>query len=165
MGTACNRTRSWNLEGEVEAYRSDAQVGTNILSYWQVCAHNYPQVQHVLTAVLLKENRLRYPTIFALAMDIIPIQGSAVPCERIFSSAKETMTARRNRISSELMEALQMMKFSFKRGRGLDFTTGTSKEDELKDMEDTLEKEGFVPEDVPSLIQELALEMERVEIA
>lgn len=98
-------------------------------------------------------------------MDIIPIQGSAVPCERVFSSAKETTTARRNRISSELMEALQMLKFSFKKGRGLDFTTGTSREDELEDMEDTLEKEGFVPEDVPSLIRELALEMERVEIA
>ena len=88
-------------------------------------------------------------------MDIIPIQGSAVPCERVFSSAKETTTAWRNRISSELMEALQMLKFSFKKGRGLDFTTGTSREDELGDMEDALEKEGFVPEDVPSFIREL----------
>jgi hypothetical protein len=112
--------------------------------------------------VLLKENQLRYPTIFALAMDIIPIQGSAVPCERVFSSAKETVTARRNRISGELMEALQMLKFSFRKGRGLNFTAGTSREDELQDMQDALEKEGFVPEDVPSLLRELAFEIERV---
>ena len=31
-------------------------------------------------------------------------------------------------------------------------------------MQDTLEKEGFVLEDIPSLIQELALEIEHVEI-
>ncbi|KZT18614.1 hypothetical protein NEOLEDRAFT_1021773, partial [Neolentinus lepideus HHB14362 ss-1] len=51
-----------------------------------------------------------YPTIFKLAMDILPIQGSAVPCERVFSSGKETVTDRRNRLSPELMEALQMLK-------------------------------------------------------
>jgi hypothetical protein len=60
----------------------------------------------------LKENQLCYPTIFALAMDIIPIQGSAVPCECVLSSAKETTTARQNQISGELMEVLQMLKFS-----------------------------------------------------
>ena len=77
---------------------------------------------------------MRYPTIFALAMDIIPIQGSAVPCERVFSSSKETTTARRNRLSPELMEALQMLKFSFKRGRCLDFTAGTSRDAELEEL-------------------------------
>jgi len=67
-------------------------------------------------------------------MDIIPIQGSAVPCERVFSSSKETTTARRNRIGPELMEALQMLKYSFKKGRGLDFTSGTSRDDELEQL-------------------------------
>ena len=67
-------------------------------------------------------------------MDIIPIQGSAVPCERVFSSSKETTTARRNRIGPELMEALQMLKYSLKKGRGLDFTSGTSRDDELEQL-------------------------------
>ena len=53
-----------------------------------------------------------------LAMDVLPIQGSAVPCERVFSSAKETTTARRNHISPELMEALQMLKFAVCKGKG-----------------------------------------------
>jgi len=59
-------------------------------------------------------------------MDILPIQGSSVPCERVFSSGKETTMDRRNRISPELMEALQLLKFSLKQGHPLDFTTGTS---------------------------------------
>ena len=46
-----------------------------------------------------------------------------MPCERIFSSAKETDTAKRNNISPALMEALQMLKFSYKKDR-LNFTAG-----------------------------------------
>ena len=36
-----------------------------------------------------------------------PAQASSVPCERLFSSGKETCTARRNRLQPHLMEALQ----------------------------------------------------------
>lgn len=45
-------------------------------------------------------------------MDVLPAQASSVPCERLFSSGKETCTARRNRIQPELMEALQALKLS-----------------------------------------------------
>jgi hypothetical protein len=58
-------------------------------------------------------------------MDYLPIQATSVPCERVFSSAKETDTAKRNRISPVLMEALQLLKFSLKKER-LDFTCGWS---------------------------------------
>ena len=72
-------------------------------------------------------------------MDFLAIQGSAVPCERVFSSAKETTTARRNRILPELMEALQMLKFSFRAGHILNFMAGTSKEDEIRNLESVSE--------------------------
>ena len=68
-------------------------------------------------------------------MDILPIQASSVPSERVFSSGKETMTARRRRISPRLMESLQILKFSINKGRSLDFTKGLSWEDELKEIE------------------------------
>jgi hypothetical protein len=68
-------------------------------------------------------------------MDIIPIQASSVPCERIFSSGKETMSARRNRISGELMEQLQILKFSIKKGRPLNFTAEMNWKDELQKFE------------------------------
>jgi len=81
-------------------------------------------------------------------MDILPIQGSAVPCECVFLSAKEMMAARRSRISPELMRALQMLKFSVKQGRGLDFTNGLNWEDELNELEILTSARSRVPEDV-----------------
>jgi hAT family C-terminal dimerisation region len=57
-------------------------------------------------------------------MDIIPIQASSVPCERVFSSSKETVSARRNALGSNLIEALQLLKFATKQGRELSFTEG-----------------------------------------
>ena len=56
-------------------------------------------------------------------MDYLPIQATSVPCERVFSSAKETDTNKRNRMSPLLMEALQLLKFSLKKER-LNFTAG-----------------------------------------
>jgi len=49
-------------------------------------------------------------------MDILLVQASAVACERLFPSSKETCTPRRNRINPDLMEALQILKFSFRSG-------------------------------------------------
>jgi hypothetical protein len=56
-------------------------------------------------------------------MDYLPVQATSVPCERVFSSAKETDTARRNKISPVLMEALQLLKFSVRKER-LNFMDG-----------------------------------------
>lgn len=88
-----------------------------------------------------------------MAMDVIPIQASAVPCERVFSSAKETTTARRNRISPKLMEALQMLKFSIGHSRGLDFTYGTSRSAELDDLEMCERIDASIPDNMASFIQ------------
>jgi hypothetical protein len=70
-----------------------------------------------------------------MALDYLPIQASAVPCERVFSSSAETDTRRRNRISSLLMEALQMLKFYFKKER-LNFTKDWAvSEEEMTEVE------------------------------
>jgi hypothetical protein len=68
-------------------------------------------------------NRMEFPTLFSIAMDYLPIQATSVPCERVFSSAKDTDTAKRNRISPVLIEALQMLKYSLKKER-LNFMDG-----------------------------------------
>ena len=67
-------------------------------------------------------------------MDILPIQASSVPWERVFSSSKETVTARRNSLSPKLMEALQLLKFSTKQGRGISFTKGLDVIEELTEL-------------------------------
>lgn len=83
-----------------------------------------------------------------MALDYLPIQASAVPSERVFSSGKETMTPRRNRTKPELMEALQITKFSLKKDR-LNFTKGWEAEartvDEASDT-DLLERVIDAPE-------------------
>ncbi|EPS92713.1 hypothetical protein FOMPIDRAFT_1080322, partial [Fomitopsis schrenkii] len=52
-----------------------------------------------------------WPILWRMAMDYLPVQATSVPCERLFSSAADTDTPKRNRISAELMEALQVLKF------------------------------------------------------
>ncbi|KIK17808.1 hypothetical protein PISMIDRAFT_45086, partial [Pisolithus microcarpus 441] len=56
-----------------------------------------------------------FPTLYHMAMDYLAIQGSAVPCEQIFSSSAETDTKKQNRIKPALMEALQMPKYHQKK--------------------------------------------------
>jgi hypothetical protein len=90
--------------------------------------------------------------VFVLAMDVLPIQASAVPCERVFSSRKETMMARRNRISPELMEALQVLKYSVWNGQALNFTAGMEWNDELKELENHDMHLQQIPEDINSFI-------------
>jgi hypothetical protein len=69
----------------------------------------------------LQVNADTFPTIFFMAMDYLPIQASAVPCERVFSLSAETDTKQMKRINPALMEALQMLKFHLKKER-LNFT-------------------------------------------
>ncbi len=53
------------------------------------------------------------------------------------------------------MEALQMLKFAFKRGQFLDFTAGTSKEAEISDLEAMLADQDSIPEDILTFIEQL----------
>ena len=68
-------------------------------------------------------------------MDIILIQASSVPCERVFSSGKKTMAPWRRCISAKLIESLQMIKYSIWKGRLLNFTQGMQWNNELIEFE------------------------------
>ena len=131
------------VEQEYMGYIMDrSKKEVDILKFWEVsdsCC-GFP----IRTNRAIQSNRKVYPTIYAIAMDYLPIQASSVPCERIFSSSAETDTRRRNRISPLVMEALQMLKCQFRTER-MDFTTGWM----------TLEK--HMTEDCPDkdLLQEL----------
>ncbi|KIM68662.1 hypothetical protein SCLCIDRAFT_20020 [Scleroderma citrinum Foug A] len=86
------------VEQELASYVTSvcSPEGTDSISFWAM-------------------SRSAYPTLYRLAMDYLPIQASSVPCERVFSSASETMTKRHNHISPILMEAIQMTKFFLKK--------------------------------------------------
>ena len=64
-----------------------------------------------------------FPLMFRVALDVLPAQASAVPCERVFSTSKETCSDRRNRILPKLLEVLQVIKYARKQDR-LDFMDG-----------------------------------------
>lgn len=87
-------------------------------------------------------------------MDILPIQASSVPCERVFSSSKETTTQRRNRTTGEHMEEIQILKFAINQDQ-LSFTSGTSQEDELRLLGAIEMMHGAVPEDLVSFCKSL----------
>ncbi|PCH38909.1 hypothetical protein WOLCODRAFT_38137, partial [Wolfiporia cocos MD-104 SS10] len=63
-----------------------------------------------------------YPTLYRAALDVLPVQAaSAVPCERVFSSSKDTDTSQRSSLDPETMEILQVIKYSLRQDR-LSFT-------------------------------------------
>jgi hAT family C-terminal dimerisation region len=133
-----NLAKDYGLVGEMDIGESDPDTQTveqeyqayatgklskhaSILKFWEVGRCCVMILQSMLTA--LQNNCTTFPTLFAIAMDYIPVQASSVPCERVFSSSAETDTKRRNRISPMLMEALQTLKFHLKKEH-LDFTAG-----------------------------------------
>ncbi|KAF8164876.1 hypothetical protein B0H34DRAFT_625075, partial [Crassisporium funariophilum] len=61
--------------------------------------------------------------LYKIALDVIPVQASAVPCKRVFSSSKETDTDRRSNTGQTVMEILQISKY-LARSHRLDFTSG-----------------------------------------
>lgn len=97
-----------------------ASPTNDLVSFWGVRIYTFSKNFALLMATQMA--RSQYPTFFQMAMDYLPIQASAVPCERAFSSGAETLTARRNRIKPPIMEALQMLKFALRKSR-LSFTS------------------------------------------
>lgn len=67
------------------------------------------------------------------------------------------MTDRRNRIGADLMEQLQMLKFSYKSGHHLDFTQGTSEKDALQSLEEAIDGQECVAEDIHTFLQSLSM--------
>jgi hypothetical protein len=99
----------------------------------------------------LQENQGKWPTLFKLAMDLLAIQGTSVPCERVFSASKETARARRNRLGPRIMEALQVLKFHSK--QGLNFTQGLQEVDQVAELE---QEEAAVPvEDLRAYLRDV----------
>ncbi|KIO17968.1 hypothetical protein M407DRAFT_32366 [Tulasnella calospora MUT 4182] len=115
---------------ELGAYLSEPRPsgGVNMLAFWS-------------------GRSLQFPLLSSVALDVLPVQASSVPCERVFSSAKETTTHRRANLSTELMMALQVLKFIYRQER-LDFTS------HLVRKEDDYEISKFAPGEAARLLKE-----------
>jgi len=63
-----------------------------------------------LIETFLEINSSRFPVWASLAKDYLSIMGSSVSSERAFSSAGITISKRRNRLQTDIVEALQFLK-------------------------------------------------------
>lgn len=115
------------VEQEYQAYITAtlSPKSIDILKFWEASnkTGHRPSIVFTNTNTFFQISSTMFPTLFAMAMDYLPIQASAVSCERVFSSSAETDTKRRNRINPLLMESLQMVKYNLKKER-LNFTEG-----------------------------------------
>lgn len=77
----------------------------------------------------------------------MPVQASAVPCERVFSSSKETDVLRRSKTSPLTMEVLQVLKYLYRSER-IPFTA------RFLATEADLDEEGVEPGQINNLLTE-----------
>ena len=113
------------VEQELRRYEEDGLSDvTSLVAFWEVGFITPMSQRHfLLTWTLSQEHKCAYPVLFHLAMDILPAQATVVPCERVFSSSKETCMLHRSQLGPITFEILQVLKYLYQRER-LDFTTG-----------------------------------------
>ena len=152
LTNSSRNTQSWVIE--TEGRKLITQEGGGVILEWyggrNFCSCLLAGENSVYACLhyhscWVQENCLHYLTIFTTAMYILPIQGSSIPSNWVFSSAKETLTNSSNYILPELMEGLQMLKYSVKHGHSMNFPTGSSWDDEKPAMEKLITIEGNTP--------------------
>ena len=116
------------VEQELDSYASgSSQRDTDILHFWEVSLPCVIRIECSQSSWYMQINKGNFPTLFAIAMDYLPVQASSAPCQRVFLSAEETDT-KRNQVHPILMEILQTMKYSLKKDhRSTGGSTGGSK--------------------------------------
>ncbi len=69
-----------SLETEVNAYLLEPRSSIPVLKYWEVKAIICVHYTNILISYF-QDNQHRYPTLFAFALDVLPIQSTSVPSE------------------------------------------------------------------------------------
>ncbi|KAF5358783.1 hypothetical protein D9758_008530 [Tetrapyrgos nigripes] len=116
-----NTDPSTDLERENEALIKDRRMAEEELHSWIGEGILKDKKADLVRFWDDKTRQDKYPSLFRLALDVLPVQASAVPCERAFSSSKETDADRRSRMSTVLVEVLQILK-DFYRDDRLNFS-------------------------------------------
>ena len=83
---------------------------------WSFCSRAACSVK-LTNVLILQDNATRYPVLSHIALDYLPIQGSSVPCEHIFSDAGLTDMKHCARLLPENFGAIQTVKGKYKKER------------------------------------------------
>lgn len=70
----------------------------------------WPENDDPITWWLQEKQRLEYPTLHKMAINILSIPAMSADVERLFSSAGLTLSNRRNRMGTDMLEALESLK-------------------------------------------------------
>ena len=62
---------------------------------------------------LWQDNCQLYPKLAWIALDVLPYQVSSIPCEWLFSAAKQVANDQHAHLGSQIFEELQLMKFAW----------------------------------------------------
>jgi hypothetical protein len=122
-----------------------ARTGVNSITFWQVSDSDLIIIHTdfilgepaaISNSILCRNGHITHSSICS------PMRASF-----LFSQGNHDVTLRRSQIGPDLMEALKMLKFSLRNGRCLDFTIGTTKEEELEALEMEMRDELGIPDD------------------
>ena len=91
-----------------------------------------------------------------MAMDILAIQASLVPCKCVFSSAKETIVPCQYHLKPVIMEATQMIKYALRSSTNstLNFTAHLSVDSVMKEMDEADKLIINLPSDIEEYCKE-----------
>jgi hypothetical protein len=90
----------------------------DVFAWWRVShamlpSHSPLPMMLIPLPSFIQQHTLRYPTLARVARDFLAIQGSAVKCERAFSSSGQTVTDRRSSLHPKTVGALQILKSAY----------------------------------------------------
>lgn len=91
----------------------------------------------------------KYPTVAKMAKDILSIPASGVGVERLFNTARDVCTYRRNRLNSTTIEIIMLIKWYEKLG------IPSVEKSDILDQEGNQVDEPFVDEQAASVNEEL----------
>ena len=56
-----------------------------------------------------KEHEMEFPVLSRVARKYLAVQATSIPCERMFSTLRNTVTEKRNRLEDDIVEAMIML--------------------------------------------------------
>ncbi|KAF7330238.1 putative AC transposase [Mycena venus] len=118
--SASHSTEQERAEAERRAVAEDERIVDEELNLWEAEGRLDESDPEFADFDLLRHweaRQFRLQYLFRVALDVLPVQASAVPCERVFSSSKETDSLRRSSLSPRMIEMLQILKFIYRQDR------------------------------------------------
>ncbi|KAF7373885.1 putative AC transposase [Mycena sanguinolenta] len=107
-------------EAECRAVIEDERIIDDELTLYEaegILDESNPEFKNLDLVHFWESHQYCLPYMFRVAFDVLPVQASAVPCERVFSSSEETDTIRRSSLSLKMIEMLQILKFIYRQDR------------------------------------------------